>query len=291
MFQKLVLSVLVLLLLAVPRDSHADAGDEANSHFKNGDWPAAAEAYRALAEQAPEDGRTWFRLGYSLHQLEDYDRAAEAYEAAHRLGWSKPLAAFNLACTYSRSGNHDKAIDSGFGGLKNLESDTDLDPIRNDPRFVALVLSADRNSRPCEYDDRHRRLDFWIGTWDVFDQSGTRVGGNVIEKKVNGCLIQENWTSANGTEGKSLNYFDPKDSLWKQQWVDWSGHVISYSGEFRDGALFFEGESVPLEGEGELSRMVLRPNDEGHVHQLIEQSKDGGESWYVWFDGIYVPAD
>ena len=142
---------------------------------------------------------------------------------------------------------------------------------------------------PCESDERHRQFDFWIGQWEVRGAGGKLAGTNTIEKTLNGCLLIENWTSVGGGSGKSVNYFDPGTGKWKQDWIDAGGGVIHYEGEFRDGAMRFEGVNYNRDGSSEPSRMAFTPLGDGTVRQFIEQSSDGGESWYVWFDAIYSP--
>ncbi len=51
--------------------------------------------------------------------------------------------------------------------------------------------------------------------------------------------------------------------------------------------MHFEGDHHYPGGNHELFRMTFTPRDDGSVRQFIEQSKDEGKTWYVWFDGIY----
>ncbi len=138
----------------------------------------------------------------------------------------------------------------------------------------------------------YRQFDFWIGTWDVYNPKGEKVGENVIQKLDNGALLLENWTSVKGTTGHSMNFYDPARGKWRQIWADDQGTIIDQEGTFRDGAMHFEGDHIyPDKGQGsrkELFRMSFTPNEEGDVRQFIEQSKDLGKTWYVWFDGRYV---
>jgi hypothetical protein len=52
--------------------------------------------------------------------------------------------------------------------------------------------------------------------------------------------------------------------------------------------MHFEGANVSRDGSSERFRMTFTPSPDGSVRQFIEQSRDGGETWYVWFDGRYV---
>ena len=100
--------------------------------------------------------------------------------------------------------------------------------------------------------------------------------------------FKESWTSANGNTGRSLNYFDPKSGTWKQNWVSDKGGIVRYEGSVKDGAMHFSGESINPKGEAEIARVTLRPLSDDRVHHLIEHSKDGGKTWYTYFDGKYV---
>ena len=53
----------------------------------------------------------------------------------------------------------------------------------------------------------YRQFDFWLGRWDVF--SGTTLAGtNEVKSRVDGCVVEENWTSAGAGRGRSLNAYD-----------------------------------------------------------------------------------
>src|SRR4051812_14292264 len=56
-----------------------------------------------------------------------------------------------------------------------------------------------------------RQFDFWLGRWSVSDPAGKAVGKSEITRASEGCAIRENWTSAAGQEGMSINYLDPED--------------------------------------------------------------------------------
>ena len=152
-----------------------------------------------------------------------------------------------------------------------------------------MAQEGPKSAMPCEDESKRRELDFWIGDWDVFDAKNQKVGTNIIYKIQNGCAIQENWKSARGSTGMSVNYHEPSSGKWEQIWVDASGSIIRLQGEFKDGAMrFTKGENISKDGSKELSRMTLTPTEDGKVIQLIEQSKDEGKTWYVWFKGSYV---
>ena len=88
---------------------------EARAAHEKGDWPAFLAASRQLVELAPRSTR----------------------------------ALYNLACAEARSGNTDRAfdrlfaaIDAGFDGADHMRDDSDLDALRNDPRFKQALAKA-----------------------------------------------------------------------------------------------------------------------------------------------------
>ncbi len=133
----------------------------------------------------------------------------------------------------------------------------------------------------------YRQFDFWIGEWAVTDAAGRAVGASRVELAENGFAIIEYWTSARGGTGRSINYVDPADGQWKQNWVSSRGNVVNYSGRFESGAMRFEGRSTVADGTTELARAVFTPRPDGAVHQFIEHSRDAGATWYAYFDGTY----
>jgi hypothetical protein len=56
----------------------------------------------------------------------------------------------------------------------------------------------------------------------------------------------------------------------------------------RNGATPLSREHLYRNGWKELYRGTWTPQPDGTVRQLLEQSRDGGQTWYVWFDGKYV---
>ena len=139
-----------------------------------------------------------------------------------------------------------------------------------------------------------RRLDFWVGRWDVFDAaSGKKVGENVIESVLKGCAVLENWTGGDGSEGKSWFYHLPTTGVWKQVWVT---EMAARRGGVKEKQLVadypgpgvrFRGRIALKDGGSYLDQTTLEPLDDGRVRQVIEISTDGGRNWQTIFDALY----
>jgi tetratricopeptide (TPR) repeat protein len=271
--------------------------DRADSLFAAGAWDDALPAYEALVQADSAGARAWFRLGYVLHKVGQFPRAVEAWEHAERAGFAAGPVRYHIASAYARMNQVDEAFlwlkksaEAGFSQVQAIRNNEDLRSLRIDERFEDMVRAIDRNARPCMYDSLHAQFDFWVGKWNVYTPQGQLAGTNVIEKVIHGCMLLENWTSSSGGEGKSINYYDPAKQTWVQTWVDGSGDLIDIEGVLRDGAMHFVGTHYYRDGRTELFRMSFTPQSDGSVRQFIEQSRDSGETWYVWFDGKYVKA-
>lgn len=291
---KTVISLLLALLMAVG-GAAGQTMAEADALWEAQDWEGAARAYAAVVAADPGNAAAWFRLGQARHQAGDYRGAAEAWQTAEAAGYVPPLTRYNLASAHARLGNLtaafqwlERAVAAGFNRLQILEHDPDLAPLRDDARFAVLKEAVERNARPCAFDENRRQFDFWVGTWDVTNADGRRVGTNTIRKIQGDCVLQENWTGASGGTGTSFNFYDPSTGRWHQVWVDSSGHHARFEGGYHDGAMRFEGTWVTSDGTTSRMIMTFTPLEDGRVRQLIEQSTDGGQTYTVWFDGYYA---
>lgn len=136
-----------------------------------------------------------------------------------------------------------------------------------------------------------RQFDFWIGEWEVRDPTGKLAGHNTITSEQGGCVIMENWHSAAGGGGMSMNYYEPRSGRWKQNWVS-PNVILEMSGGMQGDSLIMEG---PLQyigkGETTLLRGIWTPLPDSRVRQQFVESKDGGKTWADWFDGYYRRTD
>lgn len=264
----------------------------ADALFQEQKWAEAAKAYDAVIKAQPANNRAWYRLGYSLQASGKYNEAVEAYQkiAAN----NNPAVLYNLACSYARLNNKDKAFESltkavnaGFMQAAQLNNDTDLASLREDARFKDVQMLFAKAATPCMVTPEHRQFDFWIGEWNVTMQ-GQQAGTSSIQRIVDGCVIFENWTGAQGGSGKSFNYYDKNDGKWHQLWVGNGGNAINFSGEFKDGAMRYEAVSPAANGAKTLQRMTFFKLEGDKVRQLWETSTDEGKTWTVAFDGLYV---
>jgi adenylate cyclase len=111
---------------------------------------AAMARVEAVIAAEPDHGRA---LGYGaglLANLGEKERAMEWIERGTLLDPDNTILHFNFVCALSRMGEIEAAIDllssvifkASKGWLNWLDKDTDLDPLRDQPRFVEVVRQA-----------------------------------------------------------------------------------------------------------------------------------------------------
>ena len=272
----------------------------ADSAFQANDWITAAKRYEAITARDSTSGYAWFRLGASRHAAADYRGAVTALDHAARLGFQPLNVRFRLARAYARLGERDRALalldTVARRGLapQQIQNEHDLDAIRVDARFAAIVATAEATRYPCRAMPEAKQFDFWIGQWDVTPWAlaaplpSQQIGGNDVHPILEHCVVLENWRAANGGEGKSFNYFDTNLHRWRQVWMADSGGALDYTGEYRDGAMRFTGWTLDAKGNRVDQKLTFFNVAPDTVRQLFEASADGGKTWTATFDGRYV---
>lgn len=104
-------------------------------------------------------------------------------------------------------------------------------------------------ARPCRDDARHRQFDFWLGDWNVTTLAGGTGSTNQIRSGLDGCLVSESWTAANGVRGRSINAYDRDLDQWHQTWVSSQpgGHLRMAGGLVAD-TMLLRGERITPSG-------------------------------------------
>ncbi len=147
--------------------------------------------------------------------------------------------------------------------------------------------------RPCTERPEFAQFDFWVGNWEVRTAKGDLAGTNRITKRADGCALLEEWTSAGGGSGISVNYYDPAAGEWVQVWNGSGGTQITIRGGLDEGgAMALSGTLHYVSREQTVAfRGLWTPLPDGRVRQYFEQSTDDGETWQPWFEGFYSRID
>ncbi|WP_425410447.1 hypothetical protein [Hyphococcus sp.] len=139
-----------------------------------------------------------------------------------------------------------------------------------------------------------RDFDFWLGTWEVYDKNEKLGGVNKISKRSGGCLILEEWRSANGGEGVSMNFLDPRTGNWTQTWMGTNNYITYEGGLNADGQMVLTGQITYFSAKGARSadfKGTWTPNNDGSVTQHFEEFDADAGVWNDWFVGTYKRVD
>jgi len=269
---------------------------DADALFSNGDWAAAVDAYAAQTRADPEDALAWFRLAVSHRHMGRYGDALAALETAESLKFSPVRIAFEKARLGVLADDAGGAIEQlqiiaslGFSAVHFITADPLLGGLAGNPDYDALVTEMSRRAFPCEHDPVFSEFDFWVGQWDVHDKAGTLQGENVIERAERGCVMIENWTSASGGTGMSINYLDKVGGDWVQVWNSAGGTQIQIRGGMTEDGMLLTG-TIHYVANGITApfRGLWTPLPDGRVRQYFEQADEDGQDWTPWFEGYYT---
>nr|MDQ2971811.1 tetratricopeptide repeat protein [Pseudomonadota bacterium] len=96
----------------------------------------------------PHDTRALYIGAQNLWHVGEQKKAIELTEQALGQGQDEPMVLYNVACLYTTQGNKqraldllEKAVELGFGDSAWIETDSDLEPLHEEPRFRALLAS------------------------------------------------------------------------------------------------------------------------------------------------------
>ncbi len=154
------------------------------------------------------------------------------------------------------------------------------------PLSVSYAQNNATAPPPCESAE-YRAFDFWLGEWDVFTPDGKLAGSNKIERRYNGCVVHERYTTPRPYAGESLNAYDSSRKMWHQTWMDNSGTVLLLDGGIQGKSMVLQGNGVDNEGKAIRHRITWTPQTDGTVRQHWESTNAKGQ-WSTAFDGKYV---
>ena len=121
----------------------------AQARLQAQDPAGAAKILEQLVAAEPTNGRAWRNLGNVYQTLKDYDKAIAAEKKALAVEPGMPSPLYALGDQYALEKNNDqafawlqKARDTHRIDMTQMEGDTDLDGLRADPRYKALLPTA-----------------------------------------------------------------------------------------------------------------------------------------------------
>ncbi len=257
--------------------------DQADKHYQAQQWQQAADAYQVLSEQDIENGLYWFRLGQSLHALQQYQAAVKPLQQALQYPHdtvSVPVNLLLLARSQAASGDVPGALKNiaaiqatGARPYQAVKNSVEFSDINKTPEFIDIVEKL----KPCGTSD-HRAFDFWLGEWEVTSPNRPGwVAQNSITLSNDDCSVHESYTSG-GYTGSSISFYDNQKQQWHQTWIDNQGASIYLDGNLTDGAMVLGNAT---------NRVTWSVQPDNRVRQHWQSTSDEGETWTTVFDGYY----
>jgi len=252
--------------------------------------------FKALEKGGVASGQTWFDLAVKARMGEDYDIAEQALVRAERQEFSSirigmERARINALAEQPDAAVHElqKLFDSGFTAVGVITGDSDINSLAGRENYDALISNMSALAYPCQDRAEFNAFDFWVGEWDVALANGTHAGTNSIQRAERGCVMIENWTSATGGTGMSVNYLDKATDEWVQVWNAEGGSQINIRGGVTDEGMRLVGH-IHYVGNDTTApfRALFTLLPDGRVRQFFEQSNDDGDTWVPWFEGFYT---
>jgi serine/threonine protein kinase/Tfp pilus assembly protein PilF len=139
--------------IAVRPDDYASLALLATAYFALGQTDKAIQMSRRAYDTArkhleltPDDPRALYMGAMSLTALGESDKAREWNRRALAMDPDDPSVLYNIACAFAMENQKSeaidalqKALDNGFGHWSWIDHDADLDSLRDDPAFLALM--------------------------------------------------------------------------------------------------------------------------------------------------------
>jgi tetratricopeptide (TPR) repeat protein len=141
--------------------------DWEKSDYSKERWAQAIVEYQDYVRQNPSSGRGWNNLGWALHHSERFEEAVAAFEKAATLDFNSGKAQYNIACGNAMLNRTDAALDAlesavetGTIHFGHLEGDSDLDSLREEPRFQVLLerLEAEKESEQAKKKEKKMQM-------------------------------------------------------------------------------------------------------------------------------------
>ena len=102
------------------------------------------ERAERILEDYPDNQRAYYLGSGGLVIMGQHDRGKEWIERALELGTDDSATRYNAACFFSKNGDIDRALDLLENSVISrtwIENDSDLDPLRDHPRFAAILAA------------------------------------------------------------------------------------------------------------------------------------------------------
>jgi len=152
--------------------------------------------------------------------------------------------------------------------------------------LLSLLLFCHFTFAACD-SSQYQEFDFWLGQWQVSSATSKQASQSKITQINNGCGLLEEYKTATGFQGKSLNIFDKQTQQWHQTWIDNDGYLLRLSGGLIGDSMVMSGQTHDKDGKSILNKITWTPMKNGDVRQHWQTSTNQGNTWKTIFDGLY----
>lgn len=188
-----------------------------------GDHAGAITILEEVTKREPKNARAWRVLALAYIKTAAYDKAIDAYRISLEIEPGFPTAIYNTGVAYALKGDKDAAFDwlgkakaSKKVDMTQIEVDADLASLKGDPRFAALMPTAEEFAKPFKEDVRVLR------EWDgeaANDQFGwiARPIGDVDGDHVTDIVTSAPTSNAGGASAGRVYVYSTRTGklLWK----------------------------------------------------------------------------
>ncbi len=267
--------------------------ERAQAAYTAEDWPLTERLYSKLLETQPASARYWYRVAVAQRYLGQFDQALASLDSGSAVGLPSSYADYERAKVAATQGRNADAVEllkiaatAGLSGKDRILENDQLVKLKGSPGYAEVLDQLDSNAFPCR-DPKYHEFDFWLGTWEVKTANGVVAGTNSITAKESECMLLEEWTSATGGTGTSMNFYDAVAEHWTQIWIS-KGLQLKISGGMENGSMVLTGLAHYVQqGTTSAFRGSWTPLEDGRVRQFFEQ-QDAEGNWNVWFEGFYT---
>lgn len=130
-------------------DPELPNGDDETAELPDEDLDFEIAFYEQILERLPDSIDVLMALGNDYTQCGFHEKGLAVDQRLCQLRQGDPIIHYNLACSCSLLGQVDKALDAlehaiafGYQDLDYMQRDPDLEKVRHDPRYLALMERA-----------------------------------------------------------------------------------------------------------------------------------------------------
>ena len=147
---------------------------------------------------------------------------------------------------------------------------------------LSYSISKAQTNSPCSTPEA-AQLDFWIGEWKAEwkdSEGNVQTGSNTISKILGGCVIEENFSTAdNSFTGKSYSVYNTTKNIWEQTWVDNQGSYMAFTDGMNGDNMILSRRVINKLGKEVTQRMVFSEITKNSFTWNWESSNDEGKTW------------